>query len=303
MSTPKTFFNAAMNSIAQTKTIAHVASKLTAKEVTKESVSEVATKFSTTFYNKFANKDKIYCRDFAPDGAEKFADDENIYVDIAEAQPDDYDYVKIGDHAYEDMKSFSVESASGRFREISIGKNAYLYINVWKVVNGVLKVAVPYLYAGMDPSTGICKVETAGGLTYDVQVADPVEGKLSIKSAVVTPKEGYASDCVVTGNVIDATLGHYSQALAVTLNDGSADITDPSTVIYRIDAYGNMGFTVPETISGVSCTYAKYLFPWANEAVSEEAKAHTSVTLMVPAKGVISFEINAKAVVAEGSEE
>lgn len=294
MTRPITLIDATKSQIAQAKAICKVISTLTQKEVTKDTVSEVAGKFKDAFYNKYNNKDMVYCNDFHPEDADKLVEDSDIYVDIAENQPD-YAFVEIGDAHFDYSTNFNVSDNSA-FKKISIGKNAYLCINVWKVVDGVLKVAVPYLYTLADAASGICKVVTSGGFTYEVEVADPNPKALKIASAEVTEKEGYESTCTVEGTKIVANIGHFTQALGIVLNDGESDITDTNTVIYRIDTFKNLGLTVPEAMGGKNYTYVRYMFGWADKDVTETEENTIDCSLVVPGRGTINFSIEAHAI-------
>ena len=280
--------------ISAAETSAQIIASMVQKETSVESTASVQDSMMSTYYNKTAST-KLYAADAAPEDVTEFIDDATVYIDIAGNQPDTITEVKIGDMVL--TKSDMNVTNDGSFKHISVGKNSYLYIHAWKIVDGVLKVAVPYLYANADMSTGECKV-VAGGIPYVVKVCDPVETTLSIKSVEVESKDGCAGDISVNGNVIDVTLGHHNQIWTMVLACGDEEITDTSLVIYRMDGNNVAAITNPETLLGKAVTYGRYELSWKNEPVTEAVEKTVNLRLVIPTKGSIDVTVNVHAVVA-----
>lgn len=280
--------------ISAAETSAQIIASMVQKETSADSTAAVQESMMSTYYNKTSST-KLYAADAAPEDVSEFIDDATVYIDVAGNQPDTITEVKIGDMVL--TKSDMNVTDGGSFKSISVGKNSFLYIHAWKIVDGVLKVAVPYLYANTDMSTGECKV-IAGGIPYVVKVCDPVESTLSIKSVDVESKDGYAGDISVNGNVIDVTLGHHTQIWTMTLACGDEEITDTSLVVYRMDGNNVAAITNPETLLGKAVTYGRYELPWKNEAVSEAVEKTVNLRLLIPTKGSIDITVNVHAVVA-----
>lgn len=275
-------------------TSSQIVAKSVEKETSASATGTLKDTFVSTFYNKFSNGDKLYTEDVAPEETpedKKFADDK-IYIEVAQSQPDTVDTVVIGGFTF---------GLSNRFKKISVGKNAFLYLNVWKIDKGVLKVAVPYLYAGTDYTTGVCKV-IAGGLCYNVNVVDPipVEKTLKIKSIEMSAKEGFTGVVEkVDGraNHVDVTFSHAAQALLCVMTDGESDITSTSETIFSITTDGNMGITTPERFGSVDCTYAAYLIPWKNEPVKVPVNGEKRYYLALPKYGTMELAVDYHAIV------
>lgn len=272
-------------------TTSMIIANMVKKETTVEATQALQKTFGTTFYNKYNSKDEVYCEDRHPESVTEFADDATIYLDIAKDQPE-LNEVIIGGVVFKKMDgNDDYTIPENRWKKISIGMNAFLYINVWKVVDGVLKIAVPYLISLTNYETGICNV-VAGGLPYEVNVSDPVTEKLKITSAFVMQKEGFPTELVVKGNNIKTTISHATQGLALTLGDSEGDITDTSLNIYVIRDNMNIAITTPEAVSGKNCTYLKYLVPWENAPIKKPIPKTVSHNMIViPDKGLFEFTV------------
>lgn len=287
------------NLVQASMTAAQIVAKSVTAETSTETTSTLQDTFITTFYNKYANGNRLYSDDVAPEGTEEqwIVDDANVYMDIATDQPDTITEVTIGGRAYKKTETNDWKVADGRYKYISIGMNAFLYLNVWKIVDGTLKVAIPYLYSGTDFTTGTCEV-VAGGLTYAVNMIEPVEAELTLKSAVMSAKEGFTNDCVVTGDTIECTFGHAAQSLLMIFTSGGTDLTEDTVVFYRLDDETNtMAIVKPETVSGTKYSYRKYLISYANAAVEEPQEVETTINIIAPAYGHIVLNVIAHAIV------
>ena len=271
-------------------TTAQIIANMVKKEIADGAVKTLADTFKTTYYNKYTQK-KLYSNDFHPEDATDFiADETTIYLDVADKQPE-YDTVTIGEQKYVNKGSFDHKDKENRFKTVSIGNSGFLYINAWKVVDGVLKVAVPFLYTNMDYATGICKIN-AGGLSYDVKVCDPITKTLSVKAAEILPEvKGYPAECKLAGNTVTVKYGHATQAVCFTLTDGETDFTDENSTIYTLDSTGNIGITPPETFSGKAFSYVRYLVKWVNGPVTEPTALDLDITLVVPEVGKITIHV------------
>lgn len=273
--------------VAAAETSAQIIAKMVQKETSVEATTAVQDSMMNTHYNTTSNT-KLYAADAAPEDVTEFIDDATIYVDIAENQPDTITEVKIGDMVL--TKSEMVVTNDGSFKYISVGKNSYIYIHAWKIVDGVLKVAIPYLYANVDMSTGECKV-VAGGIPYVVKVCEPVETELSIKSAFVTPKEGFTAEAVVNGNTVEITQGHHNQVWCLVLACGDEELTDTSLVVYRMDTNNVAAITHPETLGGQDVTYGRYELAWKDEPITEATEKTAELKLVIPGKGSININV------------
>lgn len=287
------------NLVQASMTAAQIVAKSVAAETSAETTSTLQDTFVTTFYNKYKNGNKLYSKDVAPEGTEEqwIVDDATVYMDIATDQPDSITEVIIGGHSYKKMDTNDWKVADGRYKNISIGMNAFLYLNVWKIVDGTLKVAIPYLYSGTDFATGVCKV-IAGGLTYDVNMVEPVEATMALKTAVMSAKEGFSNECVVKGDTIECTFGHAAQSLLMTFVSGSTELTDDSLVFYRLDDTNyTMAIVKPENVSGTKYSYVKYLVPYANAPVATAQEVDTTIIIIAPAYGHIELNVIGHAIV------
>lgn len=271
-------------------TMMTVVSNLSKEEQTPETVKAIADSMQETYYNKFNNKDNIYDASIAPEGTDEqyILKDESMFIDVAKGLPENLSYVDIA----------GVRRKAAQICKISIGKNAFVHTPMWKIVDGTLKVAAPWLYAGADSDTGIVNV-VAGGITYPVNVFKPAEDaskKLKVASVSVEKKEGCVGEVSFNGTKIDAKLGHHGQAIMIVLNAGDTAITDTAQQIFSLYSNGNVSITTPERFGGVDATYVVYLFPYENRPVSEEESGeHKTVVhrLVIPGYGAITLECNA----------
>lgn len=261
---------------------------LTKEEVTAETVTTTSETMKTTYYNQYSNKDVIYDSSIAPEGTEEryILDDDAFYISVANSLPE-VEYVEIG----------GVNRKAGVISKISVGMNAFVHAPLWKIVDGVLKVAIPFLCAAADPTTGIADV-TAGGITYEVPVMDPIEESkaLSISKAWVGKIENYTAEYVLEGNTIYTRLGHHGQPAGILLSCNGTELTDTSMLIYILDSNDNVSIVTPQTVLGNQATYVFYSFPYENRAVEpEEDGDHRVVTknLVIPGYGKFSLTIDA----------
>lgn len=290
------------NLVKATQTASQIVAKTVEAETSAEATTTLQNTFISTFYNKYKNGDKLYSKDVAPEGTEEgmIVDDANVYVTVATKQPASIDEVIVAGHAYKKMDTNDWKDPDSRYKNISIGMNAFLYLNVWKIdEEGNLMVAVPYIFAGTDYTTGVCKV-MAGGLTYDVNVCEPLteENVIALKSAEVTAKSGYPNECKVVGDKIEYTIGYASQALLLTFTAGGTDLTGDDVVFYRLDT---TNFTVainkPSTTGGKKVSYVRYSIPYADAPVSEARDVTNNIVIVDPAHGIYECEVVCHAVV------
>lgn len=287
------------NLVQASMTAAQIVAKSVSAETSAETTSTLQDTFVTTFYNKYKNGNKLYSEDVAPEGTEEqwIVDDATVYMDIATDQPDSITEVIIGGRSYKKTETNDWKVADGRYKYISIGMNAFLYLNVWKIVDGTLKVAVPYLYTGTDFATGICKV-VAGGLTYNVNMVEPTEATMALKTAVMSAKEGFTNECVVKGDTIECTFGHAAQSLLMTFVSGSTELTDDSLIFYRLDdANYTMAIVKPESVSGTKYSYRKYIVSYADAPVATAQEVNTTIIVIAPAYGEIELNVIGHAIV------
>lgn len=270
-------------------TMMTVVSNLSKEEQTPETVKAIADSMQETYYNKFSNKDIIYDTSIAPEGTDEqyILKDESMFIDVAKGLPENLTYVDIA----------GVRRKLGEVCKISVGMNAFVHTPMWKIVDGVLKVATPWMYAGADPETGIINV-VAGGITYPVQVMEPVDvsKRLKIVSADVGTKEGCVGKISFEGDSIDLVLGHHGQAGGVILAAGDTQIVDTAQQIFIIQETGNASIVTPENLNGNVVTYMFYPFPYENRPVEEsESGAHRTNTrhLVIPGYGAITLTIHA----------
>lgn len=269
-------------------TMMAVVANMTKKEVTPEAVTTLSETVNTTFYNQFSNKDIIYDASIAPEGTEEgfILDDTKFYIDVAENLPE-VDYVKIGD----------AEKKAGKITKVSIGMNAWIYAPMWKVVDGVLKVALPFLCGAADPTTGIAEV-TAGGITYEVPVMEPIEAgaALTITDMWCGEIDGHTAEISRDGNTIYTRLGHHGQPAGIVLSSKGTPIVDTSIMIYILDSNDNVSIVKPQTVMGHESTYVFYSFPYENRAVAPEEDGDNRVVtknLVIPGYGSFSVTIDA----------
>lgn len=271
-------------------TMMTVVSNLSKEEQTPESVKAIADSMQETYYNKFSNKDIIYDASIAPEGTDDqyILKDESMFIDVAKGLPENLTYVDIA----------GVRRKATQVCKISVGMNAFVHTPMWKIVDGVLKVATPWMYAGADPDTGIVDV-VAGGITYPVNVFKPAEDpskKLKVASVSVEKKEGCVGEVSFNGTKINARLGHHGQAIMIVLNAGDTAITDTSQQIFTLHDNGNVSIVTPERFAGVDATYVVYLFPYENRPVKEEESGdqrNSVLRLVIPGYGAITLECNA----------
>ena len=261
---------------------------MTKEEVTAETVKTTADTMKTTYYNQYKNKDVIYDSTIAPEGTEEqyILKDETFYITVANNLPD-VEYVEIG----------GVNRKAGKIAKISVGMNAFIHAPLWKIVDGALMVAIPFMCAAADPITGIAEV-TAGGLTYEVPVMDPIEdGKGLVISNMWCGKiDNYTAEITREGNTIYTRLGHHGQPAGIVLKSGDTEILDESIMIFITDSNDNVSIVTPESLLGNKATYAFYSFPYENRAVTpEEDGDHRVVTknLVIPGYGKFSVTIDA----------
>lgn len=301
MLNPSSLTYARINAVAEQKknfaanaedallTMMTVVSNLSKEEQTPETVKTVADSMQETYYNKFKNKDVIYDASIAPEGTEEqyIVKDDSMFITVANGLPEDLTYVDIA----------GVRRKLGEVCKISVGMNAFVHTPMWKIVDGVLKIATPWMYAGADPETGIVSV-VAGGITYPVQVMEPVDAskRLKIVSADVGKKEGCVGEISFEGDTIDIVLGHHGQAGGVVLAAGDTQIVDTAQQIFIIQETGNASIVTPEKLNGKVVSYMFYPFPYENRPVEEEESgAHRTNTrhLVIPGYGAITLTINA----------
>lgn len=270
-------------------TMMSVISNLSKEEQTPESIKVVADAMQETYYNKFSSNDIIYDATVAPEGTDPkyILTDDSMFINVANGLPSDLTYVDIA----------GVRRSFDQICKISIGYNAFVHTPMWKIVDGVLKVAAPWMYAGADSETGVVDV-IAGGIKYSVNVFDPVDGskKLSVASVTVEQKEGCVGEASFEGTKINVRLGHHGQAVMVVLNAGDTPITDVSQQIFTLHDNGNVSIVTPESYAGVDATYVIYLFPYENRPVTEDENGdhRTNVLrLVIPGHGSIVLEFNA----------
>lgn len=271
------------------------------KEETTVEASEAAEKaFVDAYYNKYKNGDKLYGTDNHPEGADKFVDDNTFYMVVANHQPSDITSVVIGDVEYKDKGSNDYKDPENRYKYLSIGMNAFAYVNVWKIQDGKLMVAIPWLYSGADAATGICKV-VAGGIEYSVVLFAPVvEGKaLMIKSVAMSKNGTHTAEATVSGTQINVKYGNASQALCLVIGDEESDIVDKTIPHFNFYPTGCMSITCPETFGGMDCSHVQYLIPYKNAPIEEAYSTNVYSRLIFPGKGDIRYSVHAELVVDE----
>lgn len=269
-------------------TMMSVVSSLTKEEVTAETVKTTSETMKTTYYNKFQNKDVIYDASIAPEGTDEqyILNDDAFYITVASKLPN-VEYLEISGTKIE----------AGEISKISIGMNAFIHAPLWKVDEGKLKVAIPFLCAAADPITGLAEV-IAGGIRYVVPVMEPVESEkaLVMSSYWVGKIENYTAEINVDGNTIYLRLGHHGQPAGIVLKSGETEITDESILVYLIDDTNRVSIVTPETLLGNKATYAFYSFPYENRAVQPEENGDhrvRTVTLVIPGYGKFEVTIDA----------
>lgn len=282
-------------------TTSQIIANMVKLEVSADDVKSLQETFGTTYYNKYNNKDALYCEDCHPDDVTEFADDSTIYLDVAKDQPN-INEVVIGGVRFEKMdgnKDYTIPE--NRYKRVSIGNNAFLYINVWKVIDGVLKIAVPYLVSLTNYETGICNI-IAGGLPYDITTSEPLITTLKIKSAWVMKKAGYPTEIVAKGNTIRTKISHLTQGLCIVFGTADEDILDTDIMMYIIRDNMNVAITTPETVDGKSCSMLKYMLPWANAPIKKPIPTTVSHNMVVvPSKGLIEFNVITDAYIAKSN--
>ena len=289
----------AENLVQAAATAAQIVAKSVTAETSAETTATLQDTFVTTYHNKYKNGNKLYPADVAPEGTgeEWIIDDATLYMDIATDQPDTITEVTIGEHTYKATDENNWKDPDSRYKNISIGMNAFIYLNVWKIVDGTLKVAIPYLYTGTDFTTGKCKV-VAGGLTYEVNMIEPVTSTIALKSAVMSEKEGFTNDCVVTGDTIECTFGHAAQSLLMIFTANDTELTTDDVVFYRFDDNNHtVAIVKPVNISGTKYSYYKYLIAYANAPVTVSQKVDTTIHIVSPTAGEIVLRVIGHAIV------
>lgn len=278
--------------VEASKTTSMIIANMVKLETSVEATQELQKTFGSTFYNKYNSKDNLYCEDQHPESVTEFADDSTIYLDIAKDQPE-LNEVIIGGVVFKKMDgNIDYTIPENRYKKISIGMNAFLNINVWKVIDGVLKIAVPYLISLTNYETGICNI-IAGGLPYEVNVSEPITDKLKIKSVWLMKKNGYPTDIIVRGNRINTTISHATQGLCMVLGNDTEDILDESVMVYVLRDNINIGITTPETIGGEKCSYVRYLVPWENEPIKKMIpRTESHNIIVVPDNGIFEFTVS-----------
>ena len=290
------------NLVKATQTAAQIVAKTVEAETSAGATTTLQDTFISTFYNKYKNGDKLYSADVAPEGTEEgmIVDDATVYVTVATKQPATIDEVIIAGHAFKKTETNDWKNPDGRYKNISIGMNAFLYLNVWKIDDkGNLLVAIPYIYAGTDYTTGVCKV-MAGGLTYDVNVCEPLaeDAVIALKSAEVTAKAGYPNDCKVTGNKVEYTIGYASQALCLTFAAGETELTSDDVVFYRLDMNNfTVAINKPETVGSKKVSYMRYSIAYANAPVTEARDVENTIVIVDPKHGILELDVVCHAVV------
>ena len=269
-------------------TALNVIANLSKADTTVETVKSVGLSLKDTYYNKFKKDDIIYDASIAPEGTDPamILNDDALYVNVAKGLPADMTYVEIA----------GVRKNAANIIKVSIGMSAYIHAPMWKIDDeGVLKVAIPYICAGVDPVKGTTTV-TAGGINYEVPVAEPLEkGALEITKAVIQTKTGCAGSIAVRGSEVDVVLGHKGQMAGVVFRANGAEILDTSLPIYVITGTGSVSITYPETCDSEMVTYAFYTFPYANHPVTEEENGQTrdlEKTIAIPGYGSINLTIH-----------
>lgn len=267
-------------------TVASIVSKMVEEKQTVDSINGLMSSIQTTYYNKFTSNDKIYEKEYAPEGSNLFLDEDIYYVTVAHSQPrGKINEININGEVF---------TKENRIKQLSIGKNAFIIANIWKInENDDLVVAVPWLCALADTSTGITPI-VVNGLMFEVSVMNPLDfgNELKITNAVVTEKTGYPNTATINGNMIDVQVGYKTQAVCVTLSSGETGILDTSLMLFSITNDMDMVITTPEVLGGNSCTYSLYVLGYKEEAVTEYIEKKYVKTLFVPGYGVIEFTIN-----------
>lgn len=306
----KTLFGALSKAIKMTQSmeeangeqVINTTSKIIASMVQEESSVETSTTaekaFVDAYYNKYKNGDRLYGDDNHPEDADKFIDDATYYMVVARHQPADLTSVVIGETEYKEMGSTDYKIPENRYKYLSIGMNAFVYANVWKVKDGNLMVAIPWLYCGADASTGTCKV-VAGGIEYDVTLYEPVaEGSGPyIKSVCMTKKGDHTAEADVSGSKVSVKYGNASQALCMIINDGENDVVDTTVPHFNCYATNCISITCPETVSGTVYTHMQYLIKYEVAPITEERSLDVNCRLVFPGKGDLKYSVHADLVV------
>lgn len=240
----------------------------------RQKMNEQSNSFIQTYYDKYQNGDIL-----------KEVNDSIFYMDLGEYYGEENPTtLAIGENKYDTASKY-----------LSIGNNARTYTPVWKIKEGKLLVALPWLAVDALPVGET--VITVGGQTYKVTVYTNVEEKALTISEVkgLSTNPGYTNSATLENGEIVYKSGHGTHILGVTIKDGNGNnITDTNEVIFRKDeSTGAMGFTKPE--SGV--TYDLYVFAYENKAYTETENKNLTYKLAIPGKGVITLNINASKVV------
>jgi len=209
---------------------------------------------------------------------------------------EEYYYVNLGTYTgVENPDSLSIEGneySSSKIGSLSIGMNSFIEVPVWKIKDGNVLVALPWLAADSLPN-GATTIKV-GGQEISVYTYGSDAGKTLELSGgdVLFPKDGYTYEIEVNER-IEFVSGHGHQALGVYINDDEGNnIEDPTQIIFRKASNGNMGITFPED----GYTYTLYPY-WLNGPYFEEKTYNLDYKLAIPGKGVLDLEIIFKTVV------
>lgn len=233
--------------------------------------------FVDTYYNKYSKQTL---------GAEDI-DDSIYYVNLGKyTGSENPTELSIGNNKY------GTESKS-----ISIGNYAFIEVPVWKIANGNILVALPWLSTDSLP-VGETEITVSGQTVKIIAYTSIADKKLTLQSVGATSTVGdHTNEITITNaskNEVTYNTGYGSHIGGLNITDTEGNlITDPSVLIFRKDIDGNAAITKPE--DGFS--YSFYPFPYENSAFTKEENRVLNYKLAFIGKGVIEVTINCNKVV------
>ncbi len=238
-----------------------------------EIVAEQSETFFAAFYNEF---------------------EQQIFETLDEQQSAAY-YVEIGDYSGAAPVGITIngESYGTEPSNLSIGKNSHIRVPVWKIEDGKLYVALPWLCVDALPGTDSLIV--AGATTFKVQVyAAATSGTLTIDigtpgGAVALGNKGNLNEVGIAKNgdvyTVTEKTDHYASYVGLEIKDGGQTIDGTSAMIFRRNLENNeMGITKGEKANITYAVYGKY----ANAPVTTPEPVERSFKLAIPGHGVLN---------------
>lgn len=237
----------------------------------KDIITSQANTIKTTYYDKYSEK-------------------------TIESVVDEY-YVNLGAYTgSENPNTLSIEGndySANKIGVLSIGRGSYINVPIWKIKDGDVLVALPWLAIDSLPN-GATTIKVGGQeirvYTYGSDAGKSLE---LYDGNVLYYADGYSYDLSI-GEKIEFSSGHGHHALGIDIvsNDENALVNDPDQLIFRKASNGTMGITFPED----GYTYILYPY-WKNGPYTEDKTYNLDYKLAIPGKGVIDLEIIFKTVV------